>query len=121
MHSAGGRVCKPEPVGIQSLPGKVSEGSRGAGPAAAISGVADQRMADMGKVHPDLVRPSGFQPAVDQAGDRAEDPCLHLVVSSGRLAAGGNHRHLLPVPGLRPMLPSIRPSAGRGTPQTTAL
>ena len=98
MLAAGGRVSKPEPIGVQSLPGKVGKDGRGASAATAIGGVADQRMTDMGKVHPDLMRSSGFQPAVDQAGDRAQDPCLQLVVSSRRLAARGNHRHLLPVP-----------------------
>jgi hypothetical protein len=33
----------------------------------AIVGIADERMADMGHVHADLVGAAGFQPAFDQA------------------------------------------------------
>ena len=38
--------------------------------ARAVDVVAQQRMADMGQMHPDLVGAAGFQPAGEQARDR---------------------------------------------------
>ena len=38
--------------------------------AGAVSVVAEQRVADMGEMHADLVSTAGFQPAGEQAGDR---------------------------------------------------
>ena len=36
----------------------------------AVDGVADQRVADMGQVHPDLVRAARFEPAIDDCSSR---------------------------------------------------
>ena len=46
----------------------------------AVDGIAHQRMADMGEVHPDLMSPSGLEPAGEQRGDRlAVAPLKHLL------------------------------------------
>src|ERR1700685_3420864 len=47
-----------------------SSGFLARGPGAAILGIADQRVAQMGQMHPDLMGAPGFQPALDQGGDR---------------------------------------------------
>ena len=59
---------EPEHGGMQRLAFKLERlqqvRNRLFGPT--ISGVTEQRMADMGHVHADLVRPSGFQAAFNQ-------------------------------------------------------
>src|SRR5438477_1313474 len=65
-------------MGMQGLSAKSLKGlagfrrkQGGLGPESGGVGViAQQRMADMGEVHPDLVGPAGFQAAHGQAGDR---------------------------------------------------
>ena len=57
----------------------------------AIDRVADQRMADMGHMHPDLVGATGFQLAPDQRGDGGQGagkPLLRFIAGEGRLATG---------------------------------
>ena len=49
-------------------PGPAAEMSHAAPGTRAVGRVADQRMADMGEVDPDLVGPAGQQPALDQRG-----------------------------------------------------
>ena len=72
---------------MQSLSAKTRQ--RGAGfrasqagfglEAGAVCGVAQDRMADMGEMHPDLVGAAGFQGACQEARDR-------LAVAARRIA-----------------------------------
>ena len=58
--------------------------------AGAVDVVAEQRMADGGKMDPDLVGAAGFQPAFDQGGDGPlwRTKCLqHFVTGARQLAA----------------------------------
>ena len=81
---------------MQCLPGESPDRLRvGCLVAASIERIADQRMADIGQMDPDLVGPSCLEPAFDQRGLHAE-PLQYLVMGDGRLAGGG-HRHFLPV------------------------
>src|SRR6516164_35533 len=68
-----------------------------------IDGVAEQRMADMGKVHPDLVGAPGLEPAGEQRSDRLAvgpgEGLPHLIMSDG-LPPALPHRHLLPRMGM---------------------
>jgi len=82
-------------------------------------------MADMREVNSDLVGAAGQQSALDQrrrADDSGAEPPLDPIAGDRRPAAGfRHHRHLLRLEGLRPILPTISPAAGAGTPQTNAL
>src|SRR6202789_3410178 len=63
---------------------------------AAIGRIADQRMAQMGQMHADLMGAPGLQPALDQAGERPRAETLdHAVARARELAAGSHHRHAL--------------------------
>src|SRR5262252_4521388 len=91
---------------MQSLPAKGRE--RGSGvvaelasfgfEAAAIDGVAEERMPDRGEVDADLMRAPGLEPARDEARDRravaAAVAFEHLPMGDRRPAAGA-HRHLV--------------------------
>ena len=59
--------------------------------AGAVGGVAQDRVADMGQMHPDLVGAAGFQGAGEQAGDRlavaGRQSFQHLPMGDGRAAA----------------------------------
>src|SRR6478752_6197402 len=71
---------------MQSLSAKIPQGRSRFGPkpadlgpeAGAIGRIAQDRVPDMGEVHPDLVGAAGFQSAGQQAGDR-------LAVGAGEL------------------------------------
>src|ERR1019366_8839890 len=91
---------------MQSLSAKILQGGAGGGgkqaglglEAGAVSGVAQDRMADMGQMHPDLVSAAGLQRAGDEAGDRlavaAGKALQHLPVGDG-LATAGAHDALV--------------------------
>ena len=92
--------------------------------ARAVGVVAEQRMADMGQMHPDLVGAAGLQPAGEQARDR-------LSVGSGvgfqqlpvgdRLAAVRRGPPACRAPcGWRSSGASIVPFGRSGAPQTKA-
>src|SRR2546423_867853 len=94
-----GRVEEPEHPSMQRLARKAGCGfERGffffrTRPrrlaAAAIGRIADQRVADMGKVHADLMRAPGFQPAFEKRRDRFLIGAItfqHSVIRLRRLA-----------------------------------
>src|SRR3954471_23702121 len=65
----------------------------------AVDGIAQQRVPDMGQMHPDLVGAAGFQLAGEQRGNRLAVPAIKrlrdLPMRHG-LSAALAHRHLLP-------------------------
>src|SRR5689334_18425071 len=64
----------------------------------AVDGIAEERVADMGQVHPDLMGAAGFELAGQQRRDRlavrAIEDLLYFPMGDG-LAAALTHRHLL--------------------------
>src|SRR5260370_18167638 len=95
----GCRMFEAQYMGMKGLATKPGQGVAGfraeqrrlgleSGP---IDAVADERMADMGEMYPDLVGPARFQPAGKQARDGirsgAEIPFRHLPVPDGMPAA----------------------------------
>ena len=74
---AADRVDEAEARRVQRLAREAAE-ARPPPAAAAVDGVADQRMPGEGHVHPDLVRAAGLEPAFDERRLR----------SSGRSARG---------------------------------
>jgi hypothetical protein len=106
------RMLEAEQEGVESLarevggkaPGGFRQGGRLGQESRPIGPVADERMADCGKVDPDLVGPSGLKPAFDHGGEGvlALRPVFPVdpVVGDGAPAAGLHHLHLLAV-GLR--------------------
>ena len=79
--------------------------------------IGEQRMADMGHMHADLVGAPGFQPALDQGGLRAGR--LGTVVMRHRVAAGpsAHHRHFSRGRGWRPSGASMVPRSGAAGPR----
>src|SRR6266850_2951770 len=71
---------------VQGLAGKAEAVAR----AAAVDGVADQRVADVLEMHADLVRAAGLEPAFDERG--AAEALEHAIARARRLAAV-RHRH----------------------------
>lgn len=67
--------------------------------AAAIDRITNDRMPEMGEVHPDLVSPPGNEIRFDQGGIRK--PLQHAVPGDRRPAAW-HHRHPRPVPWMPP-------------------
>src|SRR5665647_3586009 len=75
---AGFGVFDSQEISMQGLSAKTLQSGfcLGAEPAGfglesgAVGGVAQDRMADMGQMHPDLMGPAGFEGAGEQAGDR---------------------------------------------------
>ena len=66
------------------------------GPAAAVEGIADDRMADMCHMDTNLMGAAGLELAGDQAGGAGKD-FLDPVVRRRRLAAAGNHGHFFAI------------------------
>jgi len=98
-------VFKPDNDGVKRLTRKRpdlgggfrAEPAHPAAAGAAVHRIADQRMADMGEVHADLVGAAGGELATQQRGVRAE-AALRRVAGQRRLAAPvADHRHFLPV------------------------
>src|SRR5258708_4855337 len=95
-----------EQIGMQGLSAKGLEGRSGLGgeagglglEASAIDVVAEERMADRGKMDADLMGAPGLQPAGQQAGDRraigAKVALQQLPMGHG-LAAAIAYRHLV--------------------------
>src|ERR1035437_1367703 len=95
---------------MQGLPSKTFQGGAGGGgkqaglglEAGAVAGVAQDRMADMGQMHSNLVGAAGLQGARQQAGDRLAVGAyiaLERLPMGYRLASARAHRAL--VAGLR--------------------
>ncbi len=116
-----------EPAGVQRLPRKAGDplpdlarAGDGAAGAGAVDRVADQRMADMREVNPDLVGAAGGEPAFDERRLRPEG-ALDAVAGQRRAPVPSPTTAIfLRLTALRPILPAISPAAGRGTPQTKA-
>src|SRR6266702_2832685 len=102
----GFRMFEAQYMGMKGLAIKPGQGVAGvraeqrrlgleSGP---IDAIADERMADMGEMYPDLVGPARFQPAGKQARDGirsgAEIAFRHLPVRDG-MPAALPHRHLV--------------------------
>jgi hypothetical protein len=99
------RMREAQRRGVQRL---AREGRDGAAPpgrqrlrrhlaAPAIDRIADQPVADMGHVHPDLVRAPGLQPAFDQRAGGGAPKLPAPAPASPRAARGRQHRLALPV------------------------
>ena len=79
-------------MGVKRLPAKsrqrfpgVFRQKRGLGlEAGPVDGIAQERMADMGEMDPDLVGPPGLEPAGEEGGDRLS------VGSRGRFPGAAN-------------------------------
>ena len=86
----------------------------------AIDGVAEEWMADMGHMHPDLMRAPRLQPACDEAG-RAEPP---LDPPMGRRASRPRSALTTAIfsrwRGWRPSGASTMPASASSAPQTSA-
>ena len=65
----------------------------------AVDAVAQDGVADIGKVHPDLMSPTRAQADLEQGIPRAHFQPAKLA---DRLAASGDHCHPLPLPGITP-------------------
>src|SRR6185369_10819111 len=78
---AARRMLEAQLRGVQRLAREVDAVAR----AAAIDGVADERMADVLEMHADLVRAPGLQAAFDQRG--AAEALEHAVARARGLAA----------------------------------
>src|SRR6056297_870958 len=100
VFRAGCRVAEAEPAGMERLARETCERA-GRRTAAAIDRVADQRMADMRRMDPDLVRAPRLEPAFDERRERApRRPCEtfpHREAGDRPPAARAQHRHALPV------------------------
>src|SRR5665811_1986359 len=91
---------------MQGVPSKTFQGGAGGGgkqaglglEAGAVAGVAQDRMADMGQMHSNLVGAAGLQGASQQAGDRlavGADIALERLPMGYRLASARAHRALV--------------------------
>src|SRR5262249_23011812 len=87
------RIGEGQASGVQHQPRDVE-----AGPDAPVALVADDGMADGGKVDADLVGATRLEPEAPQrAGDRLGELPLDLVLGAGR-AARRRHRHTRRIP-----------------------
>lgn len=101
----------------KSARGGVQRGAREPGRIAAVERIAEQRVAEGGKVHADLVRAPG---ARRDAQERAAVPLgKHGIVRDGRLTAGAGMRRVEPSSARR-WGRSIVPLGGSPVPQATA-
>ena len=70
---------------------------------AAISGVADQRMAEMGEMHPDLMGAAGLQTAMQQGAAPNLLQTTNMGLGGlGRQVLCAQNRHAQPVGGITP-------------------
>ncbi len=103
------RVIEGQGVGVEERP----PGLQGI-PVATVGAVADDRVADGGQVHPDLVGAARLEPALDEGADRVVVLGEDLVAGAGLLARLP-HRHAGP-PGGGPADGGVDASlAGRRT------
>src|SRR5690606_9546658 len=98
-------MAKAQLGGVQELPGSAPLELAGpglvapadpAGPRTAIDRVADDRVADVGEVYANLVRPTGVELGADQVRG---PPALQPVQARACRAATLDNRHPLPVRG----------------------
>src|SRR5262249_51015995 len=105
----GFRMLEAQHMGMERLAIKIGERFAGLGAEQRclgleprpIDAVAEQRVADMGKMHPNLMRPAGFEPAGQKARHRtASDTVvpLHHLPACHRVPAAFSYRH--PVAGV---------------------
>jgi hypothetical protein len=95
---AGDRVVEGQPPGVESLPREVAAGGavarirEGAPLAPRVDRIADDGVADVGHVDPDLVGAAGYRAALDEGGpgEAFDDP-----VEGAGLPPARDHRHLL--------------------------
>ena len=103
-------MLEPKDKGMQCLTGKAGRRSKchfflcgfraGRLAGAAIGGIADQRMAKMGEMNPDLMGAAGLQAAFDQGSQRPRigpEYLQHPVTRARQLAAASQDRHPLAV------------------------
>ena len=81
---AGDRVDEPEARGVQRLPRERD------GAALSVRGIADERMAERGEMHADLMRAARLEPAREQ---RRDAEALDDFVVRARRLAGRDDRH----------------------------
>lgn len=105
--AVAGGVVEGQVLGMEGLPGKGLHRRRksggAGGPAGCIKRVAEQGMASVGQVDPDLMGPTRQQLAADQAGgrpDRGPEGFQDGISRCRRLAAARHHGHALAVPGM---------------------
>src|SRR6516162_3560 len=109
--------------GLERGSGVVAELIRFGFEAAAIDGVAEERMPDRGEVDADLMRAPGLEPAGDEARHRravaAAVAFEHLPMGDRRASAGA-HRHLVAHAGMAADRLVDGPRGRSGAPHTNA-
>src|SRR5207237_2531055 len=109
----GGGMAEADLLGVQRLAREVREAGHPSAPPAAptVDAVADDRVAERGEMHAQLVRPTRVRAEAEQR--RIREPLEHLEVGDGRAWAAAPDAHPFPLARVPSEWPVDRPARAR--------